>query len=74
MKNPLPEQIRAIRIDVGLTQKEAGKIIQASMRSWQDYESGARKMHPGLWELFRVKVGKLKLGIPNRVLLGRRII
>lgn len=52
---PTPAEIRAAREAAGLTQQEAGELIHGSRRAWQDYESGARKMHPGLWELFRLK-------------------
>ena len=55
MNNPLPSEIRAAREAAGLTQEAAGELIHGSRRAWQDYESGARKMHPGLWELFQSK-------------------
>ena len=55
MNNPLPAEIRAAREVAGLTQEAAGALIHGSRRAWQDYEAGARKMHPGLWELFRLK-------------------
>jgi DNA-binding XRE family transcriptional regulator len=55
MNNPTPAEIRAAREAAGLTQQEAGELIHGSRRAWQDYESGARKMHPGLWELFQAK-------------------
>lgn len=55
MNNPLPSEIRAAREAAGLTQEAASEMIHGSRRAWQDYESGARKMHPGLWELFRLK-------------------
>jgi putative transcriptional regulator len=55
--NPTPEQIRAARESAGLTQTEAASLIHGSMRAWQEYEAGNRRLHPGLWELFRMKVG-----------------
>lgn len=55
--NPTPEQIRAARDSAGLTQTEAASLIHGTMRAWQEYEAGNRRMHPGLWELFRMKVG-----------------
>ena len=34
-------------------------MVHASARNWQQWEqaegSNARRMHPGLWELFRIK-------------------
>lgn len=58
MNNPIPAEIRAAREAAGLTQQEAGELIHGSRRAWQDYESGARKMHPGLWELFQAKANE----------------
>lgn len=55
MNNPKPSEIRAAREAAGLTQEQAGELIHGSRRAWQDYEAGNRKMHPGLWELFRLK-------------------
>ena len=54
--NPTPEAIRAAREAAGLTQTAAAALIHGTMRAWQDWEAGARRMHPGLWELFRVKL------------------
>lgn len=55
--NPTPEQIRSARASADLTQTEAASLIHGSMRAWQEYEAGNRRMHPGLWELFKMKVG-----------------
>ena len=53
--NPSPEQIRAARETLGLTQTEAGALIYVGLRAWQQYEAGDRRLHPGLWELWRIK-------------------
>ena len=53
--NPAPADIRAARESAGLTQTQAAALIHGTMRAWQDWEAGARRMHPGLWELFRSK-------------------
>lgn len=53
--NPAPAEIVAARHAAGLTQTEAAKLIHGTMRAWQDWEGGQRRMHPGLWELFRIK-------------------
>jgi DNA (cytosine-5)-methyltransferase 1 len=55
-RNPRPAEIRAAREAAGLTQTEAAATIYSALRSWQDWESGARNMHPAFWELFRSKV------------------
>lgn len=52
---PEPEQVRAARAAAGLTQTQAAETIGVSMRTWQDWESGQRQMHPSLMELFRIK-------------------
>lgn len=61
-RNPSPTEVRAARGAAGLTQTEAAALVHASTRNWQQWEQGegassARRMHPGLWELFRVKAG-----------------
>jgi hypothetical protein len=55
--NPTPEMVRAARVAAALTQTEAASLIHGTMRAWQEYEAGNRRMHPGLWELFRMKIG-----------------
>lgn len=54
--NPTPEEIRAARSHAGLTQREAAALVHATVSAWEDWEQGRRRMHPGLWELFRLKV------------------
>jgi DNA-binding transcriptional regulator YiaG len=54
--SPSREQIRAARKAAGLTQTQAAELIYAGLRTWQDWEAGVASMHPGLWELFRLKV------------------
>ena len=58
---PDPATIKATRISAGLTQTQAGELIGGSLRAWQDYEYGKRRMHPGLWELFEIKSSNSKL-------------
>jgi putative transcriptional regulator len=55
--SPEPGEIRAARVEAGLTQTEAGDTVHASLRTWQQWEAGDRKMHPGLFELFKIKTG-----------------
>lgn len=57
--NPTPEQIAAARENAGLTQTEAAVKVRGTLRAWQDWEGGQRRMHPGLWELFRIKTGQI---------------
>ena len=55
---PEPDDIRAARAAAGLTQTEAGAVVDASLRTWQQWEAGDRKMHTGLFELFKLKTGR----------------
>jgi len=54
-RNPSPEAVRQARQAARLTQTEAAKTVSASMRAWQQWESGERAMPPGLFELFMLK-------------------
>jgi DNA-binding transcriptional regulator YiaG len=60
MTHPTPEQIRKARDAVGLSQTTAAELIHSTMRTWQDWEAGKAKMHPGLWELFAIKSKSLR--------------
>lgn len=53
--SPTAAAIRAARKRATLTQEEAGALVYVSRRTWQDWELGVAQMHPGLWELFRIK-------------------
>ena len=55
---PTPDEIRAARAAAGHTQTEAGAIVWVAMRTWQDWESGARSMPAAAWELYMVKTGR----------------
>lgn len=57
--NPRPAEIVALRESAGLTQTQAAELIYCSLRGWQDWESGARRMHPAFWELFRHKLAQV---------------
>jgi len=54
--NPSPKTIAAARQKAQLTQTEAGQLIYASLRTWQQWEAGDRRMHPAFWELFNIKL------------------
>ena len=59
--NPNPDAVRQVRQTAGLTQTEAAKTVRASMRAWQQWESGERAMPPGLFELFMLKTRQWSL-------------
>ena len=58
-RNPTPAEVRAAREAAGLTQAQAAVLVHASLRNWQQWEqtegANVRRMHPGLWALFRIK-------------------
>ena len=61
-RNPSHAEVRAAREAAGLTQAQAAALVYASLRNWQQWEqaegaSSARRMHPAIWELFRMKAG-----------------
>lgn len=60
---PSPKQIKAARDASGLTQTDAAHLIYSTLRTWQDWESGGRTMHPAHWELFNLKVLAMKASI-----------
>ena len=55
MTSPTPESIIAARSATGLSQTKAAELVHAKLRTWQQWEAGDRTMHPGFWELFRIK-------------------
>lgn len=64
---PTPEEIRALRQKHGKTMRECADLVHATLGGWQQWEyknaaSGkGRTMSPAFWELFRLKIGDLKL-------------
>ena len=54
-RNPTPDEIKAARGALGLSQRAAAELIHGTERAWQEWEAGNRRMHPGLWELFQIK-------------------
>lgn len=56
--SPMPSEVKAARAETGLSQTKAASLIYFSLRAWQEWESGTRKMHPSAFELFKIKVKK----------------
>ena len=52
---PSPTEIREARHRAGLTQSQAAALVGVSLRSWQYWEDGGRKMQSSKWELFLIK-------------------
>ena len=54
---PSPQKIRTLRASLGLTQQEAADSVHVTLRGWQMWEAGQRKMPAGIWELCVIKAG-----------------
>lgn len=50
-----PEEIKRVRLASGLTQTQAAELVHVTLRSWQRYEAGEKRIHPAMWELFLIK-------------------
>jgi DNA (cytosine-5)-methyltransferase 1 len=67
--NPAPAAIKALRESImvpghdgelrPLTQTQAAQLVHGTLRAWQQWEAGDRRMHPGLWELFQLKTAAI---------------
>lgn len=62
---PTPEEIRQAREAAGLTQTQAAKLVHSPCRTWQNWETRKgstenRAMPLASWELFTIKVERLK--------------
>ncbi|MCY1297241.1 hypothetical protein D9M70_466740 [compost metagenome] len=57
--SPDPAEIRGAREAAGLSQTAAAVLVHSGLRTWQQWEAGDRRMHPGLWELFQLKTATL---------------
>lgn len=59
-RTPSHDEIRAAREAADLSRDAAARLIYSTGRTWEKWELGAQRMHPGLWELFRRKVAELE--------------
>lgn len=57
IESPPPEKLKTVRAAMGFTQREAAEMVHVSLRAWQLWEAGDRKIPPGLWELLIIKSG-----------------
>jgi len=51
------KEIKKARSAAGLTQQQAGNLLNVNIRTWQKWEYGERRMSQAMWELFRIKTG-----------------
>ncbi len=55
---PAPEVVRQFRRSLELSASQAARLVHVSPRSWLQWESGDRRMHPAFWELARLKASR----------------
>lgn len=56
---PSPQEVRASREAVGLTQAQAAEIAGlASSKRWQEYEAGERRPAAATWELWLLRTDR----------------
>ncbi len=57
MKYPSPtkEEIRSLREQAGWTPSQSAIACKTSYRAYVQWESGDRAMHPGTWDLMRIR-------------------
>lgn len=58
--HPTGAQIKAAREALGISQTNAAFLVHSGLRTWQQWEAGDRRMHPGLWELFKIKAALIE--------------
>jgi putative transcriptional regulator len=58
VSNPTIDQIKSARAAAGLTQKQAAELIMCTVRAWEQWECGNRRMHPALYDYFLIKIGQ----------------
>ena len=56
--NPTAAQIKALREEFGLSQREFGEVMCSTLKAVQAWEYGERNMHPVTWEAYLVFFGK----------------
>lgn len=65
--SPTPAEVKAARLDAGMTQAEAALLVYlGSVTRWSEYERGVVKMDAARWELFRIRTGKSPYYRPAR--------
>ena len=60
-KYPSHQRITKLRTDEELTQSAAAALIGKSLRTWQAWESGERKMHPAFYVMFLEAIKKRRV-------------
>lgn len=58
---PSPDAIRQARAVAGHSQSEAARIAYATLRSWQAWEAGERRMPLANFVLYQLRTGQTTL-------------
>ena len=58
---PTPQEVKALRLESGLTQTKFAELAGYKLRICQLWESGDSEMKTGIWELYLIKLGHIKL-------------
>jgi hypothetical protein len=53
--SPSPDEVRARRIESGLTVTAAAALLNRTYRSWRHYEAGTRAIDPVLWRAWLIR-------------------
>lgn len=58
--NPRPEEVRQARLAAELTQTQAAELVYSSLRAWQQWEAGDRRMHPAIWQWWKHQAAQIR--------------
>lgn len=58
---PSPDAIRQARAVAGHSQSEAARVAYATLRSWQAWEAGERRMPRAMYVLYLLRTGQTTL-------------
>jgi len=56
--SPSPSKITRTRRAAGFTQLDAAKLVHCGLRSLQQWEDSDWRMHPAIWEPFKLKLAR----------------
>jgi transcriptional regulator with XRE-family HTH domain len=56
--SPTAEEVRELRLSLGLTQKDAADLVDRHVNRWSEWENGVYPMPGTLWEIFLLRVDK----------------
>jgi hypothetical protein len=59
--SPTANEIVDLIQSLGWSETEAGKLLHASYRTFHQWVTGDRRMHPCYWDLLRLKAGRIKI-------------